>query len=155
MHSLGVYFYITLLLLNEYIELDNKVHFQVVVFCTTAMVTEFTFIMLRDLRMNVREIHSRKPQLYRSRTSDEFRESSRLILITSDVTARGVNYPDVTLVIQVKPCKIAFKICCLISLAYILILFYCLLSNWVIFLLVFYFYFYGIHCTNNCNFHCC
>jgi superfamily II DNA/RNA helicase len=75
------------------------------------MVTEFTFIMLRDLRMNVREIHSRKPQLYRSRISDEFRESSRIVLITSDVTARGINYPDVTLVIQVKSCKIPYQIC--------------------------------------------
>lgn len=51
--------------------------------------------------MNVREIHSRKPQLYRNRVSDEFRESKRLILITSDVSARGMDYPDVTLVIQV------------------------------------------------------
>lgn len=51
--------------------------------------------------MNVREIHSRKPQLYRTRISDEFKESKRLILITSDVSARGMNYPDVTLVIQV------------------------------------------------------
>lgn len=51
--------------------------------------------------MNVREMHSRKPQLYRTRISDEFRESKRLILVTSDVSARGMNYPDVTLVVQV------------------------------------------------------
>jgi superfamily II DNA/RNA helicase len=76
--------------------------FQVIVFCTTAMVTEFMYIMLRDLKLNVREIHSRKPQLYRTRISEEFRGSNRLILVTSDVSTRGVNYPDVTLVIQVK-----------------------------------------------------
>lgn len=52
--------------------------------------------------MNVREIHSRKPQLYRTRISDEFKESKRLILVTSDVSARGMNYPDVTLVVQVS-----------------------------------------------------
>jgi len=57
--------------------------------------------MLRDLKLNVREIHSRKPQLYRTRISEEFRDSNRLILVTSDVSTRGVNYPDVTLVIQV------------------------------------------------------
>lgn len=51
--------------------------------------------------MNVREIHSRKPQIYRTRISDEFRDSKRLILVTSDVSARGMDYPDVTLVIQV------------------------------------------------------
>ena len=33
--------------------------------------------------------------------SDELKESKRLILITSDVSTRGMNYPDVTLVIQV------------------------------------------------------
>jgi superfamily II DNA/RNA helicase len=76
--------------------------FQVIVFCTTAMVTEFMYIMLRDLKLNVREIHSRKPQLYRTRISEEFRGSNRLVLVTSDVSTRGVNYPDVTLVIQVK-----------------------------------------------------
>jgi superfamily II DNA/RNA helicase len=65
------------------------------------MVTEFMYIMLRDLKLNVREIHSRKPQLYRTRISEEFRDSNRLILVTSDVSTRGVNYPDVTLVIQV------------------------------------------------------
>jgi superfamily II DNA/RNA helicase len=65
------------------------------------MVTEFMYIMLRDLKLNVREIHSRKPQLYRTRISEEFRDSSRLILVTSDVSTRGVNYPGVTLVIQV------------------------------------------------------
>jgi superfamily II DNA/RNA helicase len=66
------------------------------------MVTEFMYIMLRDLKLNVREIHSRKPQLFRTRISEEFRGSNRLILVTSDVSTRGVNYPDVTLVIQVK-----------------------------------------------------
>ncbi|KAK2389749.1 DEAD-box ATP-dependent RNA helicase [Trifolium repens] len=46
----------------------------------------------------VREIHSRKPQLYRTRVSDEFKESKQMILVSSDV---GTSYPDVTLVIQV------------------------------------------------------
>lgn len=66
------------------------------------MVTSLMFLLLRELKMNVREIHSRKPQIYRARVSDEFRESKRLSLITSDVSARGMDYPDVTLVIQVN-----------------------------------------------------
>lgn len=53
------------------------------------------------MKLNVREIHSRKPQLYRTRVSDEFKESKQMILVSSDVTSRGMNYPDVTLVIQV------------------------------------------------------
>ncbi|KAI9081132.1 hypothetical protein K1719_036891 [Acacia pycnantha] len=42
----------------------------------------------------------REPQSYRTRISKEFRKSKGLILVTSDVSARGVDYPDVTLVIQ-------------------------------------------------------
>lgn len=75
---------------------------QVIVFCTTAMMTSLMFSLLREMKLNVREIHSKKPQSYRTRISDEFKESKELILITSDVSARGMNYPDVTLVIQVK-----------------------------------------------------
>ncbi|EOY24674.1 DEA(D/H)-box RNA helicase family protein isoform 4, partial [Theobroma cacao] len=75
--------------------------YKVIVFCTTGMVTSLVYLLLREMNMNVREIHSRKPQLYRTRISDEFRESGRLILVTSDVSARGMDYPDVTLVIQV------------------------------------------------------
>nr|CAD1830747.1 unnamed protein product [Ananas comosus var. bracteatus] len=94
-----LHFHLVHHILQEHIM--QEVDYKVIVFCTTAMVTEFMFIMLRELKMNVREIHSRKPQLYRTRISDEFRESKRLILVTSDVSARGMNYPDVTLVVQV------------------------------------------------------
>ena len=71
-------------------------------FCTTAMVTRLVAELLGELNMNVREIHSRKSQSYRTKVSDEFRKSKGLILVTSDVSARGVDYPDVTLVVQVK-----------------------------------------------------
>ena len=74
---------------------------QVIVFCTTAMMTKLVAELLNKLNLNVREIHSRKPQSYRTKVSDEFRKSTGLILVTSDVSARGVDYPDVTLVIQV------------------------------------------------------
>ncbi|OMO64293.1 hypothetical protein CCACVL1_21871 [Corchorus capsularis] len=86
-------------LLKDHIA-DN-VDYKVLVFCTTAMVTKLVANLLSELNLNIREIHSRKPQSYRTRVSDEFRKSKGLILVTSDVSARGVDYPDVTLVIQV------------------------------------------------------
>ncbi|KAK3194634.1 hypothetical protein Dsin_025944 [Dipteronia sinensis] len=86
-------------LLKEHVA-DNP-DYKVLVFCTTAMVTRLVSELLGELKLNVREIHSRKPQSYRTRISDEFRKSKGLILVTSDVSARGVDYPDVTLVIQV------------------------------------------------------
>ncbi|CAN4108404.1 unnamed protein product [Withania somnifera] len=86
-------------LLKEHIAVD--VNYKVLVFCTTAMVTKLVAELLSELNLNVREIHSRKPQSYRTRVSDEFRKSTGLILVSSDVSARGVDYPDVTLVVQI------------------------------------------------------
>ncbi|KAL9310489.1 putative RNA helicase [Arabidopsis thaliana] len=86
-------------LLKEHI--NNTPDYKIIVFCSTGMVTSLMYTLLREMKLNVREIHARKPQLHRTRVSDEFKESNRLILVTSDVSARGMNYPDVTLVIQV------------------------------------------------------
>ncbi|KAK9040672.1 hypothetical protein V6N11_015813 [Hibiscus sabdariffa] len=97
--SLDKHFSLLYVLLKEHIADD--VDYKVLVFCTTAMVTKLVADVLRELSLNVREIHSRKSQSYRTKVSDEFRKSKGLILVTSDVSARGVDYPDVTLVIQV------------------------------------------------------
>ncbi|XP_024007054.1 DEAD-box ATP-dependent RNA helicase 31 [Eutrema salsugineum] len=97
--SLDRHFSLLYTLLREHIA-DN-VDYKVIVFCTTAMVTKLVADLLGELNINVREIHSRKPQSYRTRVSNEFRKSKGLILVTSDVSARGVDYPDVTLVLQV------------------------------------------------------
>ncbi|KAG9148830.1 hypothetical protein Leryth_026185 [Lithospermum erythrorhizon] len=77
------------------------VDYKVVIFCNTSMMSSLMFSLFREMKLNVREMHSRKPQIARTRTSDEFKESKRLVLITSDVSARGIHYPNVTLVIQV------------------------------------------------------
>ncbi|EOA33631.1 hypothetical protein CARUB_v10019793mg, partial [Capsella rubella] len=86
-------------LLKEHI--SNTADYKIIVFCSTGMVTSLMYTLLREMKLNVREIHARKPQLHRTRVSDEFKEAKRMILVTSDVSARGMNYPDVTLVIQV------------------------------------------------------
>jgi superfamily II DNA/RNA helicase len=46
------------------------------------------------------EIHSRMSQSSRSRASNAFRNARRGILFSSDVSARGLDYPDVSLVVQ-------------------------------------------------------
>lgn len=92
------HFHIVYAVLREHISQDPE--YKVLVFCTTAMVTRLMAELLAELKFNVREIHSRKSQGYRTRVSDEFRKSKGLILVTSDVSARGVDYPDVTLVVQ-------------------------------------------------------
>lgn len=49
---------------------------------------------------NVWEIHSRMSQSARTRASNAFRNARRGILFSTDVSARGMDYPDVTLVVQ-------------------------------------------------------
>ena len=45
-------------------------------------------------------LHSRKSQSYRTKASSAFRDAKTAVLIASDVAARGVDYPDVSLVVQ-------------------------------------------------------
>lgn len=49
----------------------------------------------------VLEIHSRKSQGHRNKVSEKFRNGQGLIMFTSDVSARGMDYPDVSAVLQV------------------------------------------------------
>ncbi len=55
------------------------------------------------MQLPVLEIHSRKSQPARVRAADAFRNARQAIMFTSDVSARGVDYPDVSLVIQARP----------------------------------------------------
>lgn len=61
----------------------------------------FTAMPSITLGLPVLELHSRKSQPYRTRTAAAFREAKEAILFTSDVSARGVDYPGVTDVVQV------------------------------------------------------
>ncbi|KAI5358218.1 Putative ATP-dependent RNA helicase DEAD-box, Helicase superfamily 1/2, ATP-binding protein [Septoria linicola] len=47
------------------------------------------------------EIHARLTQAQRTRAANDFRRATSGILLSSDVTARGMDFPDVTHVIQV------------------------------------------------------
>ena len=61
----------------------------------------FTAMPSLTMGLPVYELHSRKSQGYRTRTAGLFREAKEAILFTSDVSARGVDYPGVTDVVQV------------------------------------------------------
>ena len=81
---------------------------KIILFLPTTKLTMLYATLIRELasvfpmRTNMHEIHSRLDQDRRSRASDRFRrDTSPSVLITSDVSARGVDYPNVTRVIQV------------------------------------------------------
>ena len=74
--------------------------YKIIAFFPTARQTQLYSELLQMLGIRVLEIHSRKSQAQRNKVSDEFRMGSSLIMFTSDVSARGMDYPDVTRVIQ-------------------------------------------------------
>ncbi|KAF8734920.1 DEAD protein, partial [Rhizoctonia solani] len=93
-------------------QLTNPGKSKSVIFLPTTKMTQMYASLLRELARDtlpagretqIYEIHSRKDQDSRSRTSDRFRKdtSGASVLVTSDVSARGVDYPGVTRVIQV------------------------------------------------------
>ncbi|KAL7544710.1 hypothetical protein ACHAWF_008071 [Thalassiosira exigua] len=75
-------------------------HKIVVFFPTARMVSFFADLFNLVVDLPVLEIHSKKSQSYRNRVSEQFRSATSAILLTSDVSARGVDYPGVTHVIQ-------------------------------------------------------
>lgn len=81
---------------------DEDNHKIVVFFTTARMVAFFAAVFNDGLNVPVIEIHSKKSQSYRNNASSTFRSATKGVLFTSDVSARGVDYPDVTQVIQVS-----------------------------------------------------
>lgn len=84
---------------------------KVIVFFTTARQTGYFASIFEKLSfpsadgrrtaLNIVEMHSRKSQSARTSAAERFRTSSGVIMFSSDVSARGMDYPDITHVIQV------------------------------------------------------
>ena len=74
---------------------------KVMVFFTTARSTQLAAETFQAMGKSVFEIHSRKSQSVRTKAADQFREARAAVMFSSDVTARGMDFPDVTLVIQI------------------------------------------------------
>ncbi|SJX60705.1 related to RNA helicase [Sporisorium reilianum f. sp. reilianum] len=91
-------------------QLTNPGRSKTIVFAPTTKMTELLADVIRDSSRHlpapgstVFEIHSKKDQRARFNTSDRFRKdmTGASVLVTSDVSARGVDYPGTTRVIQV------------------------------------------------------
>jgi len=75
--------------------------YKIMVFFTTARSTQLYSELFCQSEVAVLEMHSKKSQPHRNRCAEEFRGARTGIIFSSDVSARGVDYPDVTSVIQV------------------------------------------------------
>ena len=74
---------------------------KIMCFFPTARATGLASEVFEALGISVFEIHSRKSQSARTKAADQFRAAKSAIMMSSDVTARGMDFPDVTFVIQV------------------------------------------------------
>lgn len=76
---------------------------RIIVFFTTARLAQFAAALFRRCRAfaDTLELHSRLSQGQRTRTTNLFGAKRGLVLFASDVIARGIDFPDVTCVVQV------------------------------------------------------
>uniref|UniRef100_A0AAV1T3A4 ATP-dependent RNA helicase n=1 Tax=Peronospora matthiolae TaxID=2874970 RepID=A0AAV1T3A4_9STRA len=76
--------------------------YKVMLFFPTARSAQFMAQLFQAAGFpGVLEMHSRKSQGIRTKTAAEFRKGRKVMMFSSDVSARGVDYPDVSLVLQV------------------------------------------------------
>jgi len=75
--------------------------YKVIVFFTTARLVQLFSEVFNSAGFSVLEMHSRKSQAHRTRVADVFRSKSNTIMFSSDVSARGMDYPDVSTSVQV------------------------------------------------------
>ena len=80
-------------------------HSKIIVFATTANVAALYAALYQPAvtktGLQVYELHSRLNQNIRTRTSDAFKKAATGIMFATDVIGRGMDFPDVTCVIQV------------------------------------------------------
>ncbi|KAI8825251.1 DEAD-domain-containing protein, partial [Fimicolochytrium jonesii] len=79
---------------------------KMVVFLPTARLTQLFFELFKAITRTSGlpecfEIHSRKSQAQRTKTAAQFKDAKTAILFSSDVSARGMDFPGVQAVVQV------------------------------------------------------
>jgi ATP-dependent RNA helicase MSS116 len=80
---------------------DTKPYKIIVFFPTARMVSFFADFLKDGFEYPIIELHSKKSQSSRNTASENFRKAKNAILFTSDLSSRGIDYPDVTQVIQI------------------------------------------------------
>lgn len=90
----------------------EKSHFKAIVFLpTTVMVDHFELLLKdaftasdnADMSRSVFGVHGQRSQSSRQNRSDRFRTKRDAILVTTDVVARGMDFPNVSHVFQIGP----------------------------------------------------
>jgi ATP-dependent RNA helicase DDX49/DBP8 len=72
----------------------------IIIFCNRTKTADLLHRILLSLDHSVTSLHSRMPQSQRNKNLSDFRSSKARLLIATDVAARGLDIPNVTLVIN-------------------------------------------------------
>ena len=86
--------------LHVFLSTEANVDKSVIIFCNRTSTAEFLHHLLRLLDHRVTSLHSKLPQRQRIDNLGRFRASAARILVATDVAARGLDIPEVSLVVN-------------------------------------------------------
>ena len=97
------------LCLRELLKSDQSLPFKAIVYFGATAEVSLTSVIMQQLRSQniipqsarIVEIHAKLTQDQRTRAAESFRRAESGIMLSSDVTARGMDFPNVTHVIQI------------------------------------------------------
>ncbi|KFY26983.1 hypothetical protein V491_01098 [Pseudogymnoascus sp. VKM F-3775] len=79
---------------------EANVNKSVIIFCNRTVTADYLTHLLRLLEHRVTALHSKLPQRQRTDNLARFRASAARILVATDVAARGLDIPEVGLVVN-------------------------------------------------------
>ncbi|KAL2104599.1 hypothetical protein VUR80DRAFT_10149 [Thermomyces stellatus] len=86
--------------LHTFLLTEKNVEKTVMIFCNRTSTAEFLHHLLRLLDHRVTSLHSKLPQRQRTDNLGRFRAAAARILVATDVAARGLDIPEVSLVVN-------------------------------------------------------
>ena len=72
----------------------------IIIFCNRTKTADLLHRTLRQLDHSITSLHSRMPQSQRNRNLSDFRSQKSRLLVATDVAARGLDIPNVALVVN-------------------------------------------------------
>ncbi|RWA11871.1 hypothetical protein EKO27_g3244 [Xylaria grammica] len=86
--------------LHAFLLTDANVEKSLIIFCNRASTAQYLHHLLRLLDHRVTSLHSKLPQRDRTSNLERFRAKAARILVATDIASRGLDIPEVALVVN-------------------------------------------------------
>ncbi|KAI1814855.1 P-loop containing nucleoside triphosphate hydrolase protein [Poronia punctata] len=86
--------------LHAFLLTDANIEKSLIIFCNRASTAQYLHHLLRLLDHRVTSLHSKLPQRERTSNLERFRAKAARILVATDVASRGLDIPEVSLVVN-------------------------------------------------------